>query len=77
MKTKTMMLGGLLAAVVALGGCMSKTASQSQYSGFLPSYEGLNSTKTASGSTVLRWVDPKFDVAKYQKVIFQPVRFDL
>ncbi|MDX1298651.1 MAG: DUF3313 domain-containing protein [Pseudomonas sp.] len=75
MKTKKMVLGGLLAAVVALGGCTTKTASQSQYSGFLSSYEGLSSTKTAGGSTVMRWVDPTFDVANYQKVIFQPVRF--
>lgn len=75
MKAKTMMLGGLLAAVVALSGCTTKTVSQSQYSGFLSSYEGLSATKTAGGSKVLRWVDPEFDVANYEKIIFQPVRF--
>jgi hypothetical protein len=69
------MLGGILAAAVTLGGCTTKTASQSQYSGFLSSYEGLSATKTTTGNSVLRWVDPSFNVANYDKVIFQPVRF--
>ena len=75
MKTRTMMLGSLLAAAMVVGGCTTKTASQSQYSGFLSSYEDLSTTTTAGGSKVLRWVDPAFDVANYEKIIFQPVRF--
>jgi hypothetical protein len=75
MSASKLLVAGLLASVVALGGCTTKTASQSQYSGFLSSYEGLRSTQTASGSTVLRWVDPAFNVANYDKIIFQPVRF--
>ena len=75
MKVSKLMLGSLLAASVVLGGCTTKTASTSQYSGFLSSYEGLSASKTASGNTVLRWVDPSFNVANYDKVIFQPVRF--
>ncbi|MGE6790422.1 DUF3313 domain-containing protein [Pseudomonas guineae] len=75
MKTTKLMVGGLLTVVVALGGCTTKTANQSQYSGFLSSYEGLSSTKTSGSSTVLRWVDPSFDVANYQNIIYQPVRF--
>ncbi|HLD66004.1 MAG TPA: DUF3313 domain-containing protein [Pseudomonas sp.] len=75
MKATHIMLGGILATAVMLGGCTSKTVSQSQYSGFLSSYDGLAATKTASGTTVLRWVDPNFNVANYDKVIFQPVNF--
>ena len=75
MKTTKMLLVGLVAATVALGGCTTKTVSQAQYSGFLSSYEGLSSTKTASGTHVMRWVDPAFNVANYDKVVFQPVRF--
>lgn len=75
MRTTKLMLGGVLAAVVALGGCATKTTSQSQYSGFLSSYEGLSKATTPSGATVLRWVDPGFNVANYSQVIYQPVRF--
>ncbi|MDM8348182.1 DUF3313 domain-containing protein [Pseudomonas sp. sp1636] len=75
MKTTHVMLGGLLAAMMMLGGCASKTVSQSEHSGFLSSYDGLTKTQTASGNTVMRWVDPNFNVANYDKVIFQPVSF--
>ncbi|MNF83747.1 hypothetical protein D3C84_660760 [compost metagenome] len=75
MKTTHIMLGGLLSAMLVLGGCASKTTSQAEYSGFLSSYEGLTKTQTASGSTVMRWVDPNFNIANYDKVMFQPVGF--
>lgn len=75
MKTMKLVLSGLLAAVVAIGGCATNTTSQSQYSGFLSSYEGLSKATTPSGATVLRWVDPSFNAANYTHVIYQPVRF--
>jgi hypothetical protein len=75
MKTTKLLLGGLLATVFALGGCSTTTTSQSQYSGFLSSYEGLSAAKTTSGDSVLRWVDPDFNVANYTQVIYQPIRF--
>ena len=75
MKTRTLMASSLVAAAILLNGCTSKTVSQEQYSGFLPSYEGLKPVETASGQKALRWVDPAFDVANYDKLIFQPVRF--
>lgn len=74
MTTTKMLMAGLLTAV-ALGGCTTKTTNQTQYSGFLSSYAGLSSTKTSGGSTVLRWVDPTFDLANYQNIIYQPVGF--
>ncbi|MCY1282890.1 hypothetical protein D9M70_317430 [compost metagenome] len=76
MKTaKTLLAGSVVAALLLAGGCTSKTVSQAQYSGFLPSYDGLESVDTASGQKALRWVDPSFDVAQYEKLIFQPLRF--
>lgn len=72
---KTLIVGGVIAAVLLLNGCTSKTVNQSQYSGFLSSYDGLQSAETAGGQKVLRWVDPTFNVANYDKLIFQPVRF--
>jgi hypothetical protein len=75
MTAKALVLGGAIVAALLLNGCTSKTASQAQYSGFLPSYEGLTTVETASGQKVLRWVDPAFNVANYDKVIYQPVRF--
>lgn len=75
MKKSNLLLSGLLAATIVLGGCTTKTVSQAQYSGFLSSYEGLSSSKTASGTHVLRWVDPTFNVANYDNILYQPVRF--
>ncbi len=75
MKTRTLMAGSLVAAAILLNGCTSKTVSQEQYSGFLPSYDGLETVETASGQKALRWVDPAFNVANYDKLIFQPLRF--
>lgn len=74
-KTRHLMAGSLVAAAMLLNGCTSKTVSQEQYSGFLPSYDGLQTVKTASGQKALRWVDPSFDVANYDKLVFQPLRF--
>lgn len=75
MKTRSLMVGSLVAAAMLLNGCTSKTVSQEQYSGFLPSYDGLETVKTASGQKALRWVDPTFNVANYDKLVFQPLRF--
>ncbi len=74
-KTRSLMAGSLVAAAMLLNGCTSKTVSQEQYSGFLPSYDGLQTVKTASGQKALRWVDPTFNVANYDKLVFQSLRF--
>lgn len=69
------MLGAAWLGVVALGGCTSTKVDESQYSGFLSSYQGLEQAQSASGQTTLRWIDPKFSQAKYDSLIYQPVRF--
>lgn len=72
---KTLILSGVIAAAVLLTGCTSQTVKQTQYSGFLSSYDGLQSVESAGGQKVLRWVDPAFSAANYDKLIFQPLRF--
>ncbi len=53
-----------------LGGCASKVTEEGQYSGFLPSYEGLQQTKSASGQPVMRWVAEGFNPDAYDTVAF-------
>lgn len=74
-KIQVVIAGSAVLASLLLTGCNSKTVSQEQYSGFLSSYEGLVATKSASGQKVLRWEAPGFNVANYDKLIYQPVRF--
>lgn len=74
--TKTRILIPLLLSCgLALSGCTSKTVRQDQYSGYLSSYQGLEKVKTDSGATVMRWVDPAFDVSRYDSLVFQPLNF--
>lgn len=64
------LLGGL-----ALAGCTSQVTQSSQYSGFLPNYGALSQVQTPTGKTVLRWVDPSFQMSNYAAINYQPVGF--
>lgn len=75
MKSNSLIVSSFVAAAVLLGGCTSKTVNQEQYSGFLPSYDGLRPVETPGGQKALRWVDPSFNIANYDKLIYQPIRF--
>lgn len=75
MTRSKVLLPAAVALTIALAGCTSKTVSQSQYSGFLSSYEGLEKVKTPSGATVQRWVATGFDVSQYDSVIVQPLSY--
>jgi hypothetical protein len=69
------MTRNVLASVVfsslLLAGCVSKVTEQNQFSGFLPSYEGLQEVTTPSGATVLRWMAPGFKPNAYDTVVFK------
>lgn len=65
----------VLAGLLALAGCSSKVTKPEQYSGFLKDYSGLQQTTSATGKPVLRWVDPSFDVSKYDSIVYQPVTY--
>ncbi|MGE8190251.1 DUF3313 domain-containing protein [Pseudomonas sp. NPDC086278] len=60
---------------VLLAGCTSKVAQEQQYSGFLPSYQGLQELSSPSGQQVLRWVTPGFAPDDFSTVVFNGLQF--
>ena len=64
-------LAGVVFSSLLLAGCVSNVTEQSQYSGFLPSYDGLQEVTTPSGATVLRWMAPGFTPGAYNTVVFK------
>lgn len=63
------MIGTVCIASLALMGCASKVTQPNEYSGFLGDYSRLKEEKSPSGAEVMRWVDPKIDLAKYSGCI--------
>ncbi|KAB7895697.1 DUF3313 family protein [Rouxiella sp. S1S-2] len=68
-------LASLLSGVLALSGCASQVTQPEKYSGFLGNYSKLKPTKTPSGKTVMRWIDPSFDKTKYTSLYYQPLTY--
>lgn len=67
--SRTILIGIGLTSIL-LGGCASKVTEEDQYSGFLPSYEGLRETSSANGQPVMRWVADGFSPDAYDTVVF-------
>jgi len=61
---------GIALSSLLLAGCVSKVTEQSQYSGFLPSYDGLQEVTTPSGQKAMRWMAPGFTPSAYNTVVF-------
>jgi len=53
-----------------LAGCTSQVTEKSQYSGFLPNYDGLVEVTTPSGGTAMRWVATGFNPSAYNTIVF-------
>jgi len=68
------MIGTVCIASLALMGCASKVTQPNEYSGFLGDYSRLKEEKSPSGAEVMRWVDPKIDLAKYSSVYIEPTQ---
>lgn len=64
-------LASVVFSSLLLAGCVSKVTEQNQFSGFLPSYDGLQEVTTPSGATVLRWMAPGFKPSAYNTVVFK------
>lgn len=64
------LLVGVALSSLLLTGCVSKVTEQSQYSGFLPHYDGLQEVTTPSGQKAMRWVAPGFTPAAYSTLVF-------
>ncbi|WP_312628078.1 DUF3313 domain-containing protein [Scandinavium sp.] len=73
MRSKTLCKVATVAAMLALTGCASKIAQPNQYSGFLKDYSNLKETTSASGKPELRWIDPNYNPANYDNVVFNPI----
>lgn len=70
-----LIVASLCLAGAGLAGCSSNTVQPDQYSGFLKDYSRLQEGTSPSGGTVMRWVDPKLDLARYTKVYIEPSQF--
>ena len=75
MRTSLCIKAACLTGLLALAGCSSSVTAPEKYSGFLKNYSGLQETKSASGKTILRWVDPSFKSSNYDKLIFNPLTY--
>jgi hypothetical protein len=68
------LIGTVCIASLALAGCSSKVTQPDEYSGFLGDYSRLKEEKSPSGAEVMRWVDPKIDLAKYSRIYIEPTQ---
>ncbi len=75
MRTQTLFKVAVLTGLLALSGCASKVTAPDKYSGFLKNYSDLKETQSASGQTVLRWVDPSYNESKYDNIVYNPVTY--
>lgn len=70
MKFSSKLFASAALSSVLLAGCTSMVTDKSQYSGFLPNYDGLVEVTTPSGEKALRWVAPGFNPKAYSVVVF-------
>lgn len=63
----------IVTGIVVLSGCTSKIASPDKYSGFLKDYSNLKEGTSTSGKAELRWIDPHFNPANYDNVVYNPI----
>ncbi|SNY59009.1 DUF3313 domain-containing protein [Enterobacter sp. CC120223-11] len=73
MRSKTYFKVAAFAATLAISGCASKLAQPEQYSGFLKKYSDLHEAQSASGKPELRWIDPHYNPANYDNVVYNPI----
>jgi len=67
--SRKLFLSAALSSLV-LAGCTSQVTEKSQYSGFLPNYDGLVEVTTPSGGTAMRWVASGFNPSAYNTIAF-------
>lgn len=71
----SLVLASLCVTAMGMAGCSSSTVDPDHYSGFLQDYSRLSESKSPSGATVMKWVDPKLDVSRYNSVYIEPSQF--
>lgn len=73
MRTTLLLKITALAGLLILTGCASKIAQPEQYSGFLKDYSNLKESTSASGKPELRWIDPAYNPANYDNIVYNPI----
>lgn len=63
----------ILSGVLVMAACASKITQPEKYSGFLKDYSDLKEMKVPSGEPELRWVDPNFNPANYDNIVYNPI----
>lgn len=61
-----------LCAATLLVGCATTATPPEEYSGFLKDYSRLKEEKSATGVSVMRWIDPNVKIAKFTSVYVEP-----
>lgn len=67
----SLLIGSLCVATLMVG-CATTATPPEEYSGFLKDYSRLKEGNSASGVSVMRWVDPDVKVAKFTSVYVEP-----
>lgn len=75
MRLKTLFTFAFLSAGIALTGCASKVTKPEQYSGFLKNYNELKESTSASGKPELRWIDPGYNPANYDNIVYNAITY--
>jgi hypothetical protein len=70
-----LLISTLCLASIAVAGCASKVTQPDEYSGFLSNYSQLKEARSPSGAEVMRWVDPKLDLSRYNAVYIETTQF--
>lgn len=73
MKKKTMLKITCLSVLLSIVGCSSKISTPEEYSGFLKDYSDLKETASASGESTLLWIEPTYNKADYDTLVYHPI----
>ncbi len=68
----SLVLASFCVTAIGMAGCSSSTVDPDHYSGFLQDYSRLSQSKSPSGATVMKWVDPQLDLNRYKSVYIEP-----
>ena len=63
----------ILPVALTLTACSSSVTEKEKYSTFLPNYNDITKSQSASGKDVLYWKDKNVDFSKYKYLVYQPM----
>lgn len=63
----------ILPVALTLTACSSSVTEKEKFSTFLPDYNDITKSQSASGKDVLYWKDKNVDFSKYKYLVYQPM----